>query len=290
MEQLLVSVIIPSKDSKNTLIKVLEALLLQTWENFEVIVIDDGSNDYTSELFCSNNFKLPKFKYYRFNENLGRSKARNMGLNLSQGDLLLFLDADCLPADENFIYQHIVGHKIIKNCALIGNIKVYPSIYKDNKFARYVVYRSSIVEKRNIEYCNVPYRYFSSANVSILRKNLPNNILFDESIIDYGWEDRDFGFKLKNLGLKFAFSEKALVYHLDYDASLRRQCEREYNLGKNVAINLIEKNKKLYNNVCDYLGPYLYLEPIHFKNDSIDITIIKIIVRIFFFILLPISS
>jgi glycosyltransferase involved in cell wall biosynthesis len=86
----LVSVIIPTYNRRPVLERAIRSVLAQTFTDFELIVVDDGSQDSTSELLSEFDGKLTAF----FQANQGVSSARNLGIGHSQGELLAFLDSD----------------------------------------------------------------------------------------------------------------------------------------------------------------------------------------------------
>jgi glycosyltransferase involved in cell wall biosynthesis len=86
----LVSVIIPTYNRRSVLERAICSVLSQTFSDFELIVVDDGSTDSTPELLSRFDGKL----YALHQENRGVSAARNLGIRHSQGDLLAFLDSD----------------------------------------------------------------------------------------------------------------------------------------------------------------------------------------------------
>jgi glycosyltransferase involved in cell wall biosynthesis len=87
--QAFVSVIIPCYNQARFLSEAIESVLDQTYRRFEVIVVDDGSSDNTSEVAA----RYPSVRCYR-QQNQGLAAARNRGLSQSTGDYLVFLDAD----------------------------------------------------------------------------------------------------------------------------------------------------------------------------------------------------
>lgn len=87
-----VSVIIPSFNRSTVIARAIDSVLNQSYKNFELIIIDDGSTDSTDAVVESF-IKNDKIKYFR-QPNLGVSAARNLGASKASGDWLAFLDSD----------------------------------------------------------------------------------------------------------------------------------------------------------------------------------------------------
>jgi len=85
-----VSVIIPTYNCVNYLLSAMESVFAQTYQDFEVIVVDDGSTDGTREVLSPYTDKIK----YIYQENRGVSSARNRGVRESVGEYIAFLDAD----------------------------------------------------------------------------------------------------------------------------------------------------------------------------------------------------
>lgn len=91
-----VSVIIPVYNEQNSISECLESLKHQTYENLEIIIVDDGSTDKTNEI-------VKKFKVSLLVQNhKGPGVARNLGAEKADGDILVFVDAD-MTFDKNFV-------------------------------------------------------------------------------------------------------------------------------------------------------------------------------------------
>jgi len=86
-----ISVVIPLYNNGPYIARALNSVLAQTFQNFEVIVVDDGSTDGGGEVVCG--FDDPKIRLIQ-QKNLGVSAARNRGIEVARGELIAFLDAD----------------------------------------------------------------------------------------------------------------------------------------------------------------------------------------------------
>lgn len=87
-----VTIIIPMYNCENTIKKCIETVINQTYENLEILLIDDGSNDETYKK-CEVYLKDDRVKYY-YKNNTGVSETRNYGLKKATGDYIFFIDAD----------------------------------------------------------------------------------------------------------------------------------------------------------------------------------------------------
>nr|WP_246722809.1 glycosyltransferase [Aliikangiella sp. G2MR2-5] len=91
MEQAkLVSVVLPTQNRAFCIERAVESVLNQTYQNIEVIIIDDGSTDNTAEIVKQWQGKVS----YHFEKCDGASKARNVGIKMAKGDYLAFIDSD----------------------------------------------------------------------------------------------------------------------------------------------------------------------------------------------------
>ncbi len=105
MELPFVSVIIPSYNSSKTLSYAVKGALNQNYpsDKFEIIVVDDGSTDNTGRLVEHFNVK------YIYKENGGPAEARNLGAEKGGGDIVAFLDSDCIPR-KNWLMKMVNGY------------------------------------------------------------------------------------------------------------------------------------------------------------------------------------
>lgn len=119
------SIIIPTYNRAHHIKTAIESVLKQSFKDWELIVVDDGSIDNTKEIVYS--YKNERIKYF-YQENKERSAARNNGIREATGEWICFLDSDDY-LKPNFL--HHLNDEIYKNnvdCFLTGHTKKY-----DNK-------------------------------------------------------------------------------------------------------------------------------------------------------------
>jgi len=96
MKNILFSVVIPTYNSKNTIIKCIESCIIQTYEHYEIIVVDDCSEDNTVELIEKyiKMYQIENILIHKLDINSGASKARNVGISYAKGEYIALLDSD----------------------------------------------------------------------------------------------------------------------------------------------------------------------------------------------------
>lgn len=122
----LVSIIIPVRNGEGTIVRCLEAAFASDYETFEVIVVDDGSNDRSAELIRSFPCKLIQLP-----APAGASRARNVGVSHCRGNILFFTDADCLLNGDSVALAVERLSVANRNVVLGGTYTVRPA---DNRF------------------------------------------------------------------------------------------------------------------------------------------------------------
>ena len=102
------SIVVPTYNRAGFICKAIDSVLNQTFNKFELIIVDDGSTDNTSEIV--NKYSDPRIKYF-YQENKERSAARNEGIRRSTGEYITFLDSDdyYLPQRLGNLYNGIIS-------------------------------------------------------------------------------------------------------------------------------------------------------------------------------------
>ena len=107
MKHPLVSVIIPVYNSEKTLKKCIDSILYQSFKDFELILVDDGSSDFSPTICDDYAAKDSRVRTFH-KENGGVSSARNLGLDKAQGKWVAFIDSDDYVTDGYL--DGVVGH------------------------------------------------------------------------------------------------------------------------------------------------------------------------------------
>ena len=203
-----ISVVIPTYNRLPILQKSILALEKQKVSdckinNYEIVIVDDGSTDGTLNWLKENKAQLPHVKVLEQNHQ-GAAAARNMGVNQALGDTIVFIDSD-LVVTETFLQCHAdalaKGKEEIKSDRLF----TYGAVINTNNFENPTSEPYKITD--------FSAAYFATGNVAIAKKWLEEAGLFDTGFQLYGWEDLELGVRLKKLDLKLIKCPEAMGYH-----------------------------------------------------------------------------
>ncbi len=227
-----IAVIIPVYNGEKIIGRCLKALKNQEFDgDYEIIVVDDGSTDGTSNVVKEFN----GVKLIRNDRRMGPSFARNRGAMATDADVLVFVDADCEPAPD-FIKE------ITKE---IGHYDAVKGAYKTKQksaVARFIQYEyedryDKLKKEKEID-------YFDSCAVAIKKKHFDMAGGFDERYREPSCEDQDLSFKLSKMGCKIGFNPKAIVYHL-HPESILKYFKRKFKVAYWKALIIKEHPDKL---------------------------------------------
>lgn len=242
--EILISVIIPVYNVEKYLPICIESVINQTYKNFEVIFIDDGSTDSSGAL-CDKYAEKDSRVRVIHKENAGVSAARNDGIEISTGELIYFLDADdwidlCLFEEIIKIYKekecdavffdYVVEYtnkKIIEKSLILSDELVtnsssieYLTSYMKNGYMWNAVYKASIIKNNRIRF---------KKNISLLEDNL-------------------FKFSCYPYVKSYAYIKNAYYHYRQLDNSAIHSLRQDY------PINL----KNVYNEMCSQIAKGIY--------------------------------
>ncbi len=179
-----VSVVIPVYNAENFVGQSIESILSQTYRDFELIIIDDGSTDNSVEVIKS--YKDARIRFYQNKTNTGLAGVRNKGIQLSNGEYLAWLDADDISHPDRLARQV----QILDSDEEIGICGTWTKNIGVNrgKVNRYPV------ENEYLKCCMIFYDPFATSSVMLRRKVLiDNSISFDNTFLtaeDYAlWQN-----------------------------------------------------------------------------------------------------
>lgn len=169
-----VSVVIPTYNSAQFLGEALQSVSDQTFKDYEIIVVDDGSTDHTKQIIDKYNGKIR----YIFQENGGPAKARNSGIKASSGKYIAFLDADDVWEPTKLEKQVRMFHR----CPEVAMIFTENSCYSENG-----VYQNSMGKRERLMKGDVAKNIFLRSGVVtptvIVKKEIFNKIgVFEEEL------------------------------------------------------------------------------------------------------------
>ena len=95
----MISIIVTAYNAEKTIERCLNSILNNKYDDYEIIIVNDGSTDKTEEIVQL--FASEKIRYY-YEENKGVSSARNLGLKESKGEYITFVDSDDYVANNYF--------------------------------------------------------------------------------------------------------------------------------------------------------------------------------------------
>ena len=136
----LVSIITPTFNSANFIAETIASVQNQTYSNWEMIIVDDGSSDETESIVASIIENDKRIQFYKLNENSGPAVARNTAIKKAIGDYITFIDADDIWFS-TFIENSI---KTIKE----QNVSFVFSSYKRANEALEFIYSDFIVPEK----------------------------------------------------------------------------------------------------------------------------------------------
>jgi len=207
-ERPLVSVIVPGKNEGKHIPKLIQTLSLQTYKNTELIVVDDGSDDNTSEI-CRHLESIGKISCFIRNDvRGGKASAANTALYFSKGKYVVHLDADCYMEPDSietillpFYMDETIG-------AVGGDVRVANADSSMATHLQAVEYMKSITTGRTV-----------SSQLGILRIIAGAHGAFRRDVLDqiYGWDvgpglDGDITLKIRKIGYRVVHEPDAICY------------------------------------------------------------------------------
>lgn len=233
----MISIIMPVFNGEKYIAQAIKSVIAQTYPNWELIIVDDGSTDDTSNVI--HQFKNAKIKYI-YQNNQGPSAARNRGLDIAQGDYIAFLDADDLYHEQKLARQ-VTFLKENPNVDIIYNdVKVVDeSLHEINELKSEGIY-----ESKEDFLAMLLFRQIVPLPPSIMakRKCFESGIRFNTNYV-HG-EDYDLTIRLAQK-YQYAYLPQPLYIYRRHLNNLtnahNKQVEAEIEITKNIGLTSIKQ-------------------------------------------------
>ena len=200
------SIVIPLYNKESCIKETIESILNQSFQDFEIVVVNDGSTDRSKRIVES---ITDSRIYLIFQENKGPSAARNLGVKKAHYDWILFLDADdellpnALSLFYNLISKHIEYNVFTANFYLSshGKLKLFS-------------FASRSGEVRNLFKSWITGSFMPCQGTTIFRKSLLGNYPYNERLRRY--EDAEMLFKIMRNERWYVSCHPVMIYNTDY--------------------------------------------------------------------------
>jgi glycosyltransferase involved in cell wall biosynthesis len=231
------SVIIPTYNRVTLLRHTLESLTRQSLprEQFEVLVVDDGSSDTTSVMVNDYRERLDLHYFFQEDEGWRLAKARNVGIANAAADICVLIDSGIM-LHSGCLAAHVASHddapEPVAVCGYVyaSNVsnRTAELITKDIDFQdpdatiermaakrHWLDHREEFYAKYTDDFHDLPAPWviFWTFNVSVGTKLARSVGGFDEAFQSWGGEDMEFGYRLYNSGAKFILNRRASSIH-----------------------------------------------------------------------------
>jgi GT2 family glycosyltransferase len=246
----LVSIVIPNWNGKKFLSPCLDSLLGQTYRNFEIIVVDNGSKDGSIDLLKE---RYPQVKLLALQHNTGFSFAVNRGIEASSGEYIGLINNDTKVHEQwlDAMVSALKNHNEIGSAACKMLSLDDPTIFDgagDGLRRGMLPARIGHGEKDIGQFNNQRYVLGACGGAALYRKSMLDEIgLFDEDFFAY-LEDVDLGLRAQSAGFKCLYIPEAIIYHLGCGTTgsgysklvVRLSCRNNINMMiKNIPVRLL---------------------------------------------------
>ncbi len=203
------SIVIPTFNRANILSRSIDSVLNQTYQNFELIIVDNGSTD-TTQKWLDSAYQDDRVIYYYQKGSGSPASPRNTGISFSKGQWVCFLDSDDRWCDTKLedVYRTIQEYKNLD--VVCHNEQIYYEC--DDVYGRVLKYgpMSNDLYREMLIYGNRLSTSATSIRINFLKKN---NLSFNESDEFSTVEDYDLWLNLAKCGAEFKFLSKLLGFY-----------------------------------------------------------------------------
>jgi GT2 family glycosyltransferase len=232
-----IGVVIPTYNRSDVLVSCLQHLERQTRQDFEVVVVDDGSTDSTRALLEEYQRETPLHLRIIHQNNSGPARARNVAASALHAPICLMIGDDIL-ASPWFVSTHLELHrtKPAQHVVGLGLTRWCDSGQTVTAFMRWLEDSGlQFAYKELLDGARPNWKHFYTSNLSMKTQFLLENP-FNESFAKAAAEDTELGYRLEQQrGLEVVFVPDALAHHL-HPTNFRQACRRNITVGKSTRL------------------------------------------------------
>ena len=210
MDNFKVSVIVPVYNASQYIGRTLDSIIAQDFDGFEIIVVDDGSTDNSLEIInrCLDDCKISHKVIHQ--ENAGVSVARNVGIDESQGDYLVFVDADDYVSNNHLssLYNGKTDFSLTLYAKKEGDKLTSLDTYSRDMISTHDFIKMELNMQITFNFFQLMYK------ADIIKDN---NVKFTPGTV-YG-EDTEFAHKALNYGNEIAINNEVTYYYVQHQDS-----------------------------------------------------------------------
>jgi glycosyltransferase involved in cell wall biosynthesis/peptidoglycan/xylan/chitin deacetylase (PgdA/CDA1 family) len=224
------SIVIPTHQRRERVLRTVAALSDQEGDDFEVVVVNDGSTDGTADALRT--LSVPFALTVIEQGNRGAAAARNAGAEAARGEILLFLDDD-MEAHPSLLVEH--DRSLREGADLVlGDLPLHPESPANVLSAGVGSWASSRRDRLAARPDDIPLADLLTGQLSIARDAFERMGGFDVDLTRdglFGGEDVDFGYRVLKAGYRVRFNPEAISYQY-FDVDPAEFLRREYEAGR----------------------------------------------------------
>lgn len=269
------SIVIPTKNRKDYLVRAIRSVEKQIFKDFEIVVVDDGSNYSVEDLLCS--LRLKNIRVYRNSHSLGVSGSRNVGINKSSGKWVIFLDDDDEYLPETLSRRHELLRCAKKNIGFswCSISEVYEVFLDDKTKRRDQIFKAKYRDRDHL--FSIAISIGAGFGLAIRRECFGRIGLFDETLNVA--EDTDILVRLLSSGYYPSIEPNVGVLCHNHTGPSLSKDRSEYaktNIYQKLAyrhISFFQKYAFTMSNFCMW-GAFKYYEANMFKEGDVLVKLV----------------
>ncbi|MFA4853735.1 MAG: glycosyltransferase [Candidatus Omnitrophota bacterium] len=233
------TIVVPTYNRKLKLRQCLDSLFAQIYpkDAFEIIVIDDGSNDGTKDMLEALSKINPNLRYF-IQQHKGPAVARNLGIKYASAEIIGFTDSDCI-LNKDWVRQMVQAHRLEKHIAAIGGTTEVASHNIKAKVSQFLSDGAIATEIKG----KPETIFFPTCNVSFKRDYLVNG--FNELFPFPAGEDLDLFWRIFKNGGRLSYKQDIKIFH-DCHTNIISFLKQAYMYGRgNYLVQHVHKDHPL---------------------------------------------